>query len=282
MTYAFTQDHGADDSFYRSVTGWMRQQGANPIGMLSTWMSESGVRALAHNPNGHASGLNQLMPPIAKGLGWDVDDCDPPPATGRIPLERYRMLTALQQSDWVRRYYSSYTGKLKTAQLCYLATFLPMYLARPADELTDDFVLAEKGGHLGWAYAANMVFDHNGDGRITLGELGEAIARNCHGARWEEIQSREAAVLGTPLPAPAAMPEPYDLRTVRGLEEALQLLKNPMTRRPFYAGPIDGIPGPLLRVGVMSFQTNNGLTADGLPGPNTRGSIMQALAAIQP
>ncbi len=257
--FLYTSDHGGGPEFYDENKAMCYRLGVDdPLDMLGVWMSESGVHANAHNPNGDASGLNQLMPATARGLGWDVADPQ---------LIRYRMLTARQQLVWTEKYYSSYKGRMLSRGHIYVATFLPKYLFEGT--LTPDTVLAGREGPLGWAYEANSVFDENHDYKITFQELVDAIDRNCRGPRWTEIVSRSK---GLPQP-PAPEPTVYDLRTNIGIQEALAKLN-------FYEGPLDAIPGRLTRQGLIHFQLTHGLAGDAIPGPLTREALAVALRAV--
>src|SRR5919197_1151283 len=53
---------------------------------------------------------------------------------------------------------------------------------------------------------------------------------------------------------------------IPGLQVALKA-------KGFYAGPIDGIAGPLTAQGVRRFQRSAGLVVDGVAGPLTRGKL---------
>jgi hypothetical protein len=46
-----------------------------------------------------------------------------------------------------------------------------------------------------------------------------------------------------------------------------------LTAKGFYAGPIDGIAGPLTARGVRKFQRSAGLAVDGVAGPRTRAKL---------
>lgn len=256
MAIQYTLDHGSGPEFYDEQKQLCQQLGTTPIDMLSVWMSESGVHADAHNPNGHASGLNQLMPSTAKGLGWDVTN-DP-------QLSLYRKLSARAQLDWVKKYYTPYAGKLLTVGHLYIATFLPKYLVDGTD-IQPDTVLTAKDGPLGWAYEANAVFDENHDYKITVQELVDAVHRNCKGPRWTEIVARATGQIPEILSV-----ETYDLRTIFGLQEALAYLG-------YYKGPLDNIPGSMTRMAIINFQTAQNLKVDAIPGPDTRGALLQAL-----
>lgn len=65
----------------------------------------------------------------------------------------------------------------------------------------------------------------------------------------------------------AATAMPADAgRQTPGLQVALKA-------RGLYAGPIDGIAGPMTRRGVRVFQKRNGLVVDGVAGPRTRAKL---------
>ena len=67
------------------------------------------------------------------------------------------------------------------------------------------------------------------------------------------------------LAAATAMPADAGRQTP-GLQVALK-------SRGLYAGPIDGIAGPMTRRAIRVFQKRNGLLVDGVPGPRTRAKL---------
>jgi peptidoglycan hydrolase-like protein with peptidoglycan-binding domain len=72
-----------------------------------------------------------------------------------------------------------------------------------------------------------------------------------------------AAAAGLALPAAA---EAFTNPQVPGLQVALKA-------HGFYAGPIDGIAGPMTAGGVRRFQRHSGIVVDGVAGPITRGKL---------
>lgn len=249
-----TSRHTSDiaDDFFTGLESVAEDVGAKAIHLLSVMMSESGVRANAHNPHGDASGLIQFMPATLAGLGW------------RAGAAAFRRLSATEQLPFVRAYFAPHKGKLVSAAACYVATFLPALLKRAHDP---SFVLTAKNGPLGWAYAPNAVFDRNKDYAITVGELEEAIARNCRGPRWAELTARLARHCVVPEPTDRSV----DLRTTVGVQTAL-------TRLGYDLGAIDGIPGPKTRAAITAFQRDHRLVADGIYGPKTRAALETTLA----
>jgi len=155
----------------------------NPLDLIAVTANESDCRTTAHNPNGHASGLWQFMPATLRGMGWSAADCD-------AGLSAFRQLDHLGQWLWFRRFFRPKAGLLVSRAACYVATFLPADIALAADP---EAVLVEKGGRRGWAFMPNRGFDANGDLRITVRELDDAIARAARGPRWDDIFARVRA-----------------------------------------------------------------------------------------
>jgi hypothetical protein len=246
-----------DPIFFQMVEDLAGELGGSPFDPLCVWMSESGVHANAHNPNGDASGIFQAMPATLNGIGFPGSPLD------------FRTLAAHQQVQWARRYYGPYKGRLVNRAAWYVATFLPADLNLATDP---NAVLVQKDGRRGWAYAANAGFDENHDYVIQVHELTDAINRACHGPRWEELNARERDQLGLEPGGDWPAPAPFDLGTTRGLQEALSGLGFP-------CGPVDGIPGPQTRFGLVSFQQSRGLVPDAIPGPLTRAALRSALDA---
>lgn len=234
-----------------------------PRDLLSVMYAESGCRADAHNPNGHASGLNQCMPDTLDGLGFHPE---------LPPVERaarFRELSVKDQLPYVYRYYKPYTGRLDSVAAIYVATFLPAFISQ-ARIGGPDFVLVDKtigkanGINHAVIYTANAGFDKNGDLKITVGELEMAVMLQCRGDRWMELSRRLGGVETDPVRVSL-----YDLRTIDGLQRALGLLGIHVA--------VDGLWGPATRGGVIAFQKRVGLAPDGIYGPRTRAALANAI-----
>lgn len=183
-------DHS--DLFYLRWLDMCTRLSVDPFDLLRVAYSESGCRASAHNPNGHASGLIQFMPDTLLGLGW---------TNGH---EAFRLLSAAEQVPWVERYMRRYGPWCRSDALCYVAVFLPA-LGPKVAEMGDEFVLCGHRGPLAWAYAANRVLDRNADGSITVADLSQQLAHQCVGARWDAIVWRMRQAMGL---EPMVMAEP--------------------------------------------------------------------------
>lgn len=240
-----------DAAFFTELCAVAGRLKSDPAKMLGVMMSESGVQAWAHNPNGHASGLIQFMPKTLLNLDWTKGP------------EAFRKLSATQQLRYVELYFKSYIGYLDSVAGLYTATFLPA-LVKHCDD--PEFVLTAKNGPLGWAYAPNSVFDKNKDYAITVSELEAAVERNCTGKRWAEIIAR---LTGSGI-------EEFDDRDVRDLRTTYGI-QCTLTELGLHPGALDGIPGPKTTAAVMEFQTSYGLEPDGIVGPLTRNALEESL-----
>lgn len=270
MNIVHTKDIPA--SFFPKLDLVAKELGAKSLDMMSVMYSESGCRADAWNDNPktlppekrwNASGLIQFMPFILPGVGWTHGHA------------AFRRLTATEQLPFVQRYYMQHRGHLGTIGGLYVATFLPAlvkYAGDPNYVLTadpDPRTKGESGERLGWAFEPNAAFDKNGDRAITVGELEDAVRRNCRGPRWQELVARLEGLDETP--SDTLVSDEFDLRTTIGLQRALQ-------RLGYDPGPIDGLPGRMTSGAVAEYQADHPpLVVDGIIGPRTRESIELAL-----
>lgn len=95
-----------------------------------------------------ATGLIQFMPATARGLGTTIED-----------LEK---MTAIEQLDYVEKYFAPRRGKLLTIEDAYMAVLYPKGIGKGKD-----FVLFEKPSA---QYRQNSGLDWNGNGKVTVGE----------------------------------------------------------------------------------------------------------------
>lgn len=107
--------------------------------------------------NRFAIGLIQFTGPACQHIG-----------TSREALSQ---ISALEQLDWVYRYFKANTGKVRNAVDMYWT----MCTNKPIGQNSDDVVFDSNNTNETGYYNNNSVMDHNGDGKITRGNLEEHI-----------------------------------------------------------------------------------------------------------
>lgn len=149
-----------DPDFKAKLEKIAKNLGTTPNAMLAVMKQESGVNPKAQNKQGGASGLIQFMPATARMLGTTTDEL--------------RQMDAVQQLDYVYKYYK-YTGVGDgSVGDLYMATFMPKYIGYP-----DNHVLGSAGasGFAGLVYDQNKGLDRNKDGKITVGDVKTSVQR---------------------------------------------------------------------------------------------------------
>lgn len=144
-----------------------------PEDLASCWSSESDLKSSVMNPNGFATGLFQLTPDTAEGLGWRAGDtrwadirrhrearkaAKDRGDTSAADMEKsailgiqkslmreFGALSPLDQLEWARIYYQSSKGLLTSPGACYVKTFLPAEMPHASDPT---WVLTAKPGVL--------------------------------------------------------------------------------------------------------------------------------------
>lgn len=149
-----------DPDFKAKLEKVAQKLGTTSHALLAVMKQESGVDPQARNKHSNATGLIQFMPDTARRLGTSVEDL-------------YSM-DAVQQLDYVYKYYSmTGVGDGSVGDL-YMATFMPKYIGYP-----DNHILGRSGenGFGGKVYAQNAGLDRNRDGTITVGDVKTSVQR---------------------------------------------------------------------------------------------------------
>jgi len=140
--------------------------GTRPEVLLAVWLYESNLEPTAQNADG-CIGLNQSCPAANGGPGFPGGDAE---------AQAYRSAPASEQLAWigpqVLRAVELNGGPFESAARYFQANLLPATLATaraPGD------VIAARGGPYASAYAANAQLDANGDGALSLDDLGHAL-----------------------------------------------------------------------------------------------------------
>lgn len=133
-----------------------------PLWLVCLFYQESSLNPKAVNKIG-ASGLNQLMPETAKGLGIDI--------------VRYRTGDVQYQLDSMRKFFKPIKNKVKTAGDLYMYNFYPASVIR---NYNMDLVIGEKGNYSKapnsdslkhYIYSQNVGLDYNSDNKLTRSDI---------------------------------------------------------------------------------------------------------------
>lgn len=136
------------------------QLGVEKRNLIAIMKQESGVNPKAVNRMSGATGLIQFMPNTARQLGTTV--------------EELRTMSAVEQLDYVYKYFKMVgVGDGSLGDL-YMAVFMPAHVGKP-----DSHVLGASGapGFSGKVYAQNKGLDRNRDGTITISDVKQSVQR---------------------------------------------------------------------------------------------------------
>lgn len=229
----FTAD--VSDRFLTGVVAMCQRLAAGgvcrPEDFIGCWSNESEVRPHAQNPSALASGFFQVLPSIARGMGFvgdlryteprgvyneairELHAAEAGADAGRLAMARQSVhllnksladafcrLPLESQLIWAERYYRPYMGRLTSPTACYAANFVPAFI-KYADK--PDWVICAKDGFSNGLsakestlyYKANAAgLDVDKDGKITMGDLAAAIQRAMQGSRAKELTARVMAL----------------------------------------------------------------------------------------
>jgi len=151
-----------DQAFVKEVERVSSKFGFSPGALIGLMQSESGINPQARNSNGGATGLIQFMPATARSLGTSTDAL-------------YKMSRA-QQMVYVEKFFSPYSSGLKGASAgkLYAYVFLPGRAGRQSGILTEN---PEN------YYTHNRGLDMNKDGRISISDLDQRVAKKAKEAK---------------------------------------------------------------------------------------------------
>lgn len=151
--------------------------GVPPIWLVCLFYQESGLNPKSVNKIG-ASGLNQLMPDTAKGLGID--------------LVRYRTGDVQYQLDSMRKFFKPIRNKVKTAGDLYMYNFYPASVSK---NYAMDEIIGQKGNYSKapdstalkhYIYSQNVGLDYNSDNKITRSDIADLFNK-----KYDELVKQE-------------------------------------------------------------------------------------------
>lgn len=153
---------GDKEAFISKIEDITNELGiGTPNALLAVMKLESGINPAIQNTsfpmaNGYATGLIQFTPDTARSLGTTTDNL--------------RVMSGVDQLDYVRKYFLPYKGKMKNFTDVYMVTFFPAVLGKP-----ESTVIATSKISAASVARSNPVFDLNKDMQITIGEFKKAI-----------------------------------------------------------------------------------------------------------
>jgi hypothetical protein len=153
-----SQDFNNRTEKMRANFGWTQDHRSWLMGCIAFESGETFSPAIKNAAGSGATGLIQFMPATARDLGTTTDVL--------------AKMTAVQQLDYVEKYFRPYYKRINSLSDMYMAILLPKYVGQP-----DDAVLFSGGT----AYRQNAGLDANKDGKITKAEASAKVR-----AKWEK------------------------------------------------------------------------------------------------
>lgn len=162
--------------FVNAVKHYSSQLGISPSWLMAVMYFESAktFSPSVSNPYTNATGLIQFMPNTAIELGTTVN--------------ALAKMTAVEQLEYVYKYYVRYRSKLKSYVDLYLITFFPIAAGKPAN-----YILQTSSLPASLIASQNPVFDLNKDGQITVAEIQEVMLSKIPG-EWMSFFKKKRQV----------------------------------------------------------------------------------------
>jgi hypothetical protein len=132
---------------------WQPSQASDLMSCIAFESGETFSPSVKNMAGSGATGLIQIMPNTAHGLGTTVEDL--------------KLLTAESQLDYVEMYFLPYAKRIKTLSDMYMAILMPKFIG--ASDLARLFTN-------GTAYRQNSGLDANNDGTVTKREATAKVA----------------------------------------------------------------------------------------------------------
>jgi len=169
---------GSDDpqAFSDAVVTVANAIGADPNNLMFVFNLESGVNPQAVNKTTGATGLIQWMPATAQGLG-----------TSTAALAQ---MSGIEQLQYVQAYYEqvlkSHPEATSNLVNTYLSVFFPAAIGQD-----DSWVLQTSSLSPGIIAQENPVFDTEGNGQITVGDIAAVLQNRMPGTVFADVQAVE-------------------------------------------------------------------------------------------
>ena len=166
------------EPFVAKVKQVAARLGINPNWLMAIMYFESATTFSPSITNSiGATGLIQFMPSTAVGLGTTT--------------AALRNMTAVQQLDWVEKYYKQNYKYLKiTAASSYVDTYLITFFPAAVNKGLD-FVIQTKNLSAALIAKQNPIFDTNKDGKITVREVQDVMLKKLPGEWAKEFVKKK-------------------------------------------------------------------------------------------
>jgi len=247
--------------------------GFQPSWLMAAMAFETGrtFDPAKRNPASSATGLIQFMAATARDLNTTT--------------EALAKMSAVEQLDYVDRYFRPYTGRLKTLSDVYMAILWPAAVGKP-----EGAVIFPLGSQ---AYLVNRGLDIDHDGAVTKSEATMFVAK----VLAEGMQTTNAYVYGETVdkagdavkaaqpiaPAPAPQEGKMGATLVMGLVQSLIGAFAPLAQQKIAAELNRHTDNPDIGNGIATNLLNAALQATGTADPATASDAdkIQAVAAAQ-
>ena len=174
--------------FARKVIQVSNRLGINPNNLMAAMHFETAGTfspSIRNAAGSGATGLIQFMPATARGLG-----------TSTTALAQ---MSAVEQLDWVERYFAPYRGRMSTLEDLYMAILWPRAIGEP-----NSYVRWRSGTR---TYNMNSGLDTNRDGTVTKAEAAGKV-RGSYNAGLEDTRVIDPNGGSGPVPTPDPTPDP--------------------------------------------------------------------------
>ena len=163
-------------SFVNKVKDISTKLGIDPNWLMAImyWESARTFSPSIQNNSTKATGLIQFMPSTAFGLGTNT--------------AMLKSMSAVEQLDWVYKYYSSYKNKLKSYVDTYFVTFFPLAVGKP-----NDYVLETKNLSSSLIATQNPAFDVDKNKNVQVWEVKKVMLERLP-SEWLNSDSFSVAI----------------------------------------------------------------------------------------
>lgn len=163
-------------SFVNKVKDISTKLGIDPNWLMAImyWESARTFSPSIQNNSTGATGLIQFMPSTAFGLGTNT--------------AMLKSMSAVEQLDWVYKYYSSYKNKLKSYVDTYFVTFFPLAVGKP-----NDYVLETKNLSSSLIATQNPAFDVDKNKNVQVWEVKKVMLERLP-SEWLNSDSFSVAI----------------------------------------------------------------------------------------